>query len=54
MPRKTTRIHKKMILNSLEYSSQTNTTHRKETCLSQATKQTIVFIFRHVTTSGEN
>ena len=30
-----------MILNSLEYSSLTNTTHRKETCLSQSPEQTI-------------
>ena len=28
--------------------------YRKETCLSQAPEQTVVFIFGHVTTSGEN
>jgi len=28
----------------MEYSSLTNTTHRKETCLSQSPEQTIVFI----------
>ena len=31
-----------------------NTTHRKETCLSQASEQTIVFIFPNVTTTGQN
>ena len=41
-------------INFLEYSSLTNTMHRKETCLSQAPEQTVVFIFGHVTTSGEN
>jgi len=35
----------KLILNSLEYSSLTNTTHRKETGLSRTPEQNFVFYF---------
>ena len=50
-PKKDNSYTQKYILNSLEYSSLTDTTHRKETCLSQSPEQTIVFIFHHETTS---
>ena len=54
IPRKTTLSYTqkciKMILNSLENSTLTNTMNKKETCLSQSPEQNILFIFCHITT----